>query len=199
MKIKDHIKNFFRSSPFSNFAMNLKATSGKYFVILACITAIIWYVVYASFVIHKLSAESQQVTRIYADLIRIALVKEMNEESKSVVLEQILEVQQHIHDSHHHPIAHYAEQGTIDVDPGGLFVPQKPNEIDLLIQESQTGLDKDNNNLIYTHDFIISDNDPTKPMVLRDVENHFRYDGIKLPSKSITWSGYLKTLPWCSE
>jgi|GEM_PF-6589838 len=114
------------------------------------------------------------------------------------LLEQILEIQQHIHDSHWHPVAHYAEQGTTDVEPGGLFVPQQPNEIDLLMQESQTGLDKDNNNLIYTHDFIISDNDPSKPMVLRDIENHFRYDGIKLPSKTMTWSSYLKTLPWCS-
>ncbi len=52
--------------------------------------------------------------------------------------------------------------------------------------------------LVYLKDFIISDGDANKPMVLRDVELHFRYDGITLPSKAMTWSSYLKTLPWCS-
>jgi len=114
------------------------------------------------------------------------------------VLTQILEVQQHIHDSHWHPVAHYAEQGTTGVELGNLFLPQQPDEIDLLLQESQAGYDKDDNNLVYIKDFVIDDNDPDKPMVLRDVELHFRYDGITLPSKSMTWSSYLKTLPWCS-
>lgn len=114
------------------------------------------------------------------------------------VLEQILEVQQHVHDSHWHPVAHYAEQG-VDAPMGSLFMPTQPDEIDLLIQESQAGYDKDDNNLVYIKDFVIDDNDPDKPMVLRDIELHFRYDGIELPSKSMTWSSYLKTVPWCSS
>lgn len=114
-------------------------------------------------------------------------------------LEQILEIQQHIHDCHWHPITHYAEQGVVDVPQGGLYLPQQPDEISLLMSESQSGMDKDDNNLVYCKDFVIDDNDPNKPKVLRDVELHFRYDGIKLPSKSMTWGSYLKTLPWCSS
>ena len=110
-------------------------------------------------------------------------------------LQQILLIQKHIHDSHWHPTSHYA--GSLSGPTGSLFIPIQPDEIDLLIQESQTGLDKDLNNLVYMRDFHISDNDPKKPLVLRDVENHFRYDGIPIPTKSMTWKAYLKTLPWC--
>jgi len=124
----------------------------------------------------------------------------MNDSLNSMyeTLQEILEIQKHVHDSHWHPMTHYAEQGTTGVEPGSLFVPYQPDEINLLMQESQSGLDKDNNNLVYLKDFIIDDNDSEKPPVLRDVEMHFRYDGITLPSKSMTWANYLKTLPWCT-
>jgi len=114
------------------------------------------------------------------------------------VLNAILDVQNHVHDSHWHPMTHYAEQGVLGVEKGSLFLPSQPDEVNMLMQESQSGIDKDDNGLVYLTDFIISDSDSNKPMVLRDVELHFRYDGITLPSKSMTWASYLKTLPWCS-
>jgi len=113
-------------------------------------------------------------------------------------LQEIFKIQKHIHECHWHPMTHYAEQGVEGIEPGGLFVPTQPDEINLLMQESQSGIDKDNNGLVYLKDFIIADSDSEKPPVLRDVELHFRYDGITLPSKALTWAGYLKTLPWCS-
>ncbi len=91
MVVSEKIKGLYRNRFFSNLVLNFKTVSGKYLILLASITAIVWYVVYATLVIHKLSSESQQVTRVYADLIRIALVKDMDSESKHLVLERILE------------------------------------------------------------------------------------------------------------
>jgi len=113
-------------------------------------------------------------------------------------LQEILKIQKHIHDCHWHPMTHYAEQGVEGVEMGALFIPTQPDEINLLMQESQSGIDKDNNDVVYLKHLVIADSDSEKPPVLRDVELHFRYDGITLPSKSLTWSSYLKTLPWCS-
>ncbi len=118
--------------------------------------------------------------------------------SMVTILQEILDVQNHVHDSHWHPMTHYAEQGVLGVEKGSLYLPNQPDEINMLMQESQSGIDKDDNGLVYLKDFIISDGDANKPMVLRDVELHFRYDGITLPSKAMSWSSYLKTLPWCS-
>lgn len=146
----------------------------------------------------KLLPSISQMNSSMGDITSALTSVQTSMDTMMSALEKILEVQQHIHDSHHHPIAHYAEQGYVGVDKGNLFLPPQPDEIDLLIQESQAGYDKDENNLVYIKDFIIDDNDPEKPPVLRDVELHFRYDGISLPSKSMTWSSYLKTLPWCS-
>ena len=115
------------------------------------------------------------------------------------ILREILKVQAHVHDCHWHATTHYAEQGVEGVEIGGLYMPSQPDELSLLMQESQSGIDKDNNGLVYCTDFVIDDNDPNKPLALRDIELHFMYDGIKLPSKSMTWQSYLGSLPWCSD
>jgi len=113
-------------------------------------------------------------------------------------LDDIAKIQMHIHDCHWHATTHYAEEGIEGVPIGDVFRPSHPDEIDILMQESQTGMDKDENGLVYCHDFIISNNDPKKPGVLKDVELHFKYDGISLPTRSMSWSSYLSTLPWCT-
>ena len=110
-------------------------------------------------------------------------------------LQQSHDIVKHIHDSHLHGKSHYSEDG-YNVDPGDYFLANPINEVNLLMHELDTGVDKDENGLIYAIDFIIDVNDVNKPSILVDKEMLMQKNGYKFPAQRLTWDQYRNTLPW---
>ena len=148
---------------------------------------------------HELVAPLRLLVEEFKKITEVMVISQEAVVDMNLTLEQIVKIQKHIHDCHWHPYTHYAEEGVETVPVGDIYRPHKPDEISLLMAESQSGRDKDSNGMVYCYDFIISNSDASKPGVLRDVEMHFEYDGIELPTKSMTWASYLATIPWCTE
>lgn len=109
------------------------------------------------------------------------------------LMDNMLDVQEHIHDAHWHGSTHYAEQG-INVEPGMVFIPPKIDESSVLNNEYQNKSDKDSNGLIYGYDFIISNSDPEKPISLRSIDEVMLQNGDSIPSVQMTWQDYLATV-----
>jgi hypothetical protein len=110
-------------------------------------------------------------------------------------LNHIRSINEHCHDSHWHSKMHYGEDG-FNVGYGPPTAGLAPGETDLLANEAALGVDKDGNGLVYALDFIIDDNDPEKPMSLRDLDVQLLSDGIILSTNLLYWKTFLATLPW---
>jgi hypothetical protein len=74
-----------------------------------------------------------------------------------------------------------------------IFIPSYPDEAATLSSEYQNRTDKDGNDLVYGIDFIITSNDPEKPMMLRMVDEQMEDNGDPVPAVQMFWSDYLKT------
>ncbi len=103
---------------------------------------------------------------------------------------QMLELHEHVHYSHWHGRTHYADEG-VHVQDGTVFIPPFQDEASILIAEYQNHIDRDDNGLIYGYDFVISDNDPHKPMSLRSLDFIMENNGDPIPSSKMSWSSYI--------
>lgn len=108
------------------------------------------------------------------------------------VMVNVLDLQEHLHDSHWHGITHFAEEG-VNVENGHIFIPPIQDESSILIIEYQNKIDKDANGLIYGYDFIIDDDDPQKPMSLKMLEELMVANEDPIPSIKFKWQDYLQT------
>ena len=106
-------------------------------------------------------------------------------------MENMLQAQEHIHYSHWHGKTHYAEDG-VNVEDGMIFIPDTPDESSILVGEYQNRIDKDENGLIYGIDFIITNEDPEKPMSLRSVDDQMLNNGDSPPSVQMRWADYMQ-------
>ena len=109
------------------------------------------------------------------------------------LMDNMLDMQEHIHDAHWHGSTHYAEQG-VNVEPGKIFIPPKVDESSILNGEYQNKADKDGNGLIYGYDFVISNDDPEKPLPLRGVDDMMLANGDPQPSVKMTWQDYMSSI-----
>lgn len=96
----------------------------------------------------------------------------------------------HMHDSHYHPISHNAEDG-FEVDMGYRTLPPTEGIVARLISELSTGVDKDENGLIYGRDFYLDPNDNSIPQGIDSTHHVMRTK----PKVKMTWGSYLSTLP----
>jgi hypothetical protein len=132
-----------------------------------------------------------------ADFSSIApLIDQMSksiDETRSV-LEELIEISLHIHDSHWHGVVHTAEM--LSGESGGAFIPIPSDEVSFLLSEFNNKLDKDDNGLVYGIDFLIDSQDPLCPQSLRYVEQTLIHEKKVLPTVLMNWDEYLKTVPW---
>jgi signal transduction histidine kinase len=70
--------------------MWLRTVVGKYFFLFLCIAGLIWYTVYARYIIGRLEMDATQVTETYSELIRAAISEQMSTGEINVVFEKII-------------------------------------------------------------------------------------------------------------
>jgi len=103
-------------------------------------------------------------------------------------LQNMLELQIHMHDKHLHPVSHYGDAFIDKQMSNNKKVNIVPNKAATLISEFHGNEDLDNNGLTYGKDFKILDN-YEKPHILKSIENSPYWIE---PNRVIKWSNYLE-------
>jgi len=111
------------------------------------------------------------------------LGKHENKE-EAAIGETLLTLFNHIHDSHHHKIAHFCPDIPVDCGDGVVGIGFATT----LIGEFHHNQDLDGNDKIYGKDFKIKD-DPEKPPILKTLE--FTQTWVE-PTETMTWGEYVE-------
>lgn len=161
---------------------------------------------------------TESVSSINDKLDQILLQLQSMETTESIKLEEIISIlseveklSSHVHNLHYHAMSHLASitdqttQSLIDINDddieetvsvkGPKFIPSFQPSV-YLLQEFSTGSDTDGNDLIYGKDFMISNQDPEKPSILKSLEQSPYW---KTPAVKINYSDYLESIYWKGE
>jgi len=132
-----------------------------------------------------------RVGGIYDTLLRIESLCTLIKDG----VDDMLDLQTHVHLSHLHGKTHYAEDG-VNVEPGNVFIEPPANHDQVLLSEFMNHTDNDDNSLIYGTDFIITDEDINKPFTLTCVDIILSDNCRPFPIVRMTWQEYLDSLPY---
>lgn len=102
----------------------------------------------------------------------------------------------HLHKQHQHPKSHNASLK--DSSLGSKFISMAQPAV-YLMQEWTTNTDVDGNGRIYGRDFMISNTDPEKPMMLKGIEESESWRNPTGPGSKITYAEYLQSINWYGE
>jgi hypothetical protein len=129
------------------------------------------------------------------------LAKLMIEEKLNILIEYLHfqnELEEHIHNRHNHILQHDASDVDSDI-LGSKFIPTIQPAL-YLLQEWTTGTDVDGNGKIYGKDFKISNNDKSKPMMLKGIEALPDWKNPpNIPGSRITYAEYVAYVNWGGE